>query len=371
MQSNHTCCSVELGTRSYNIHIERASLAHIGDAMNTLGIPATRCMVISNATVAPLYLATVCQSLLAAGWQVLDYILPDGEQYKNMPTWSAMMDALMDTQLARNEPIIALGGGVVGDMVGFAAACYRRGVPFIQVPTTLLAQVDSSVGGKTAISHPHGKNMIGAFYQPRLVWIDPDVLATLPTRELRAGLAEVIKYGAIWDASFFDFIDQQAKDLQSLDDVAISKAIADSCRFKADIVMQDETEKGVRALLNLGHTFGHAIESLTHYTSFLHGEAIAIGMCMAARLSVQLGYAPTITAMRMEAGIEALNLPTSPPRWSTATWLIAMGHDKKNIGSHIRYILLHDIGEAFVADDVKDSDVDRLIKSYNSEKSVK
>ncbi len=364
MQSEHTCCHVDLGSRSYNIHIQRGSLAHIGEAMNALDISAVRCMVISNVTVAPLYLATVRQSLVAAGWEVLDYLLPDGEQYKNMATWSAMMDALMQHQLARNEPVIALGGGVVGDMVGFAAACYRRGVPFIQIPTTVLAQVDSSVGGKTAISHPDGKNMIGAFYQPKFVWIDPAVLVTLDMRQLRAGLAEVIKYGAIWQSPFFDFVYQQADSLQALDDTAMTKGIADSCRFKADIVMQDETEKGARALLNLGHTFGHAIESLTHYTTFLHGEAIAIGMCMAARLSVQLGYAPATVATRMQAGIEALNLPTTPPVWSTATWLGAMGHDKKNIGAHIRYILLRDIGEAFIADDVKDVDIDLLIKSY-------
>jgi 3-dehydroquinate synthase len=366
MNTSSTICHVALGARSYDIHIAEGSLAGIGEAVNALGMSAARCMIISNVTVAPLYLATVRQSLEAAGWQVFDYCLPDGEQYKNMNTWSDMMDAIMATQLARNEPVIALGGGVVGDMVGFAAACYRRGIPFIQIPTTLLAQVDSSVGGKTAISHPHGKNMIGAFYQPQMVWIDPLVLHTLEPRQLCAGLAEVIKYGAIWSAPFFDFVTSHGDQLQALDATAISKAIADSCRFKADIVMQDETERGARALLNLGHTFGHAIESLTHYTRYLHGEGVAIGMCMAARLSEQLGHAPTGIAQRMQAAMTALNLPTEPPQWSTEMWLEAMGHDKKNIGTRIRYILLRDIGEAFIADDVTDNDIHTLLQSYLS-----
>jgi len=287
---------VNLGDRSYDIHFQAGSLKHLGEAVRKLFPKAERCMIVSNDVVAPLYLKIVETSLQAENWQVTSHILPDGEHYKTVQTWSGIMDALMDARLSRNEPIIALGGGVVGDMTGFAAACYRRGIPFVQVPTTLLAQVDSSVGGKTAVSHPHGKNMIGAFYQPRLVWIDADVLQTLEPNQLRAGLAEVIKYGAIWDRQFFDFIQLSAQALLALDMAVVKQAILASCRYKAEIVMQDETEQGARALLNLGHTFGHAIESMTHYTQYLHGEAVAIGMCMAARLSEQLSQAPQGTA---------------------------------------------------------------------------
>ncbi len=358
-------CHVALGARSYDIHIEPDSLARLGEAMNALGLDARRCMVFSDHTVAPLYLSMVRRSLREAGWQVFEHLIPDGEEQKNLQTWSGMLDALMHARLARNEPVLALGGGVIGDMAGFAAACYRRGVPFVQVPTTLLAQVDSSVGGKTAISHPLGKNMIGAFYQPRLVWIDPLVLRTLDARQLRAGLAEVLKYGAIRDADFFDFVVRKAGALQALEDMAIARAIADSCRFKAEIVARDETESGCRALLNLGHTFGHAIEAITRYREFLHGEAVAIGMCMAARLSEQRGVAPVGVASRMRDAVLALGLPDTPPRWPAARWLEAMGHDKKNIGTQIRYVLLRDIGEAYLADDVTDADIHRLIASYD------
>jgi len=356
---------VELGERAYDIHFQAGCLQSIGASIRSLFPDAERCMVISNTTVAPLYLHTVKQSLKQSAWQVFECILPDGEEFKTLKTWSDIMDALMDARLSRNEPIIALGGGVVGDMTGFAAACYRRGVPFVQVPTTVLAQVDSSVGGKTAVSHPHGKNMIGAFYQPKLVWIDPNVLKTLEGNQLRAGLAEAIKYGAIWDADFFDWMEGRAKDLLVLDVQAIRRAILLSCRYKAEIVMQDETEQGARALLNLGHTFGHAIESMTHYTEYLHGEGVAIGMCMAARLSEQLNLAPQGTEKQMKRALHALELPTEPPQFTATAWLDAMGHDKKNIGSRIRYILLRNIGEAFIAEDVKNNDIERLIESYS------
>jgi len=355
---------VSLGERSYDIHLQSGSLPHIGEAMRTLFPKAERCMVITNDVVAPLYLATVAGSLESAGWQVFSHILPDGEHFKTIETWSEIMDALMASRLSRNEPVIALGGGVVGDMTGFAAACYRRGVPFVQLPTTLLAQVDSSVGGKTAVSHPHGKNMIGAFYQPRLVWMDPNVLQTLEGNQLRAGLAEVIKYGAIWDRAFFDFIETNAQTLLALESDVVNRAILSSCRYKAEIVMQDETEQGARALLNLGHTFGHAIEAMTHYTEYLHGEGVAIGMRMAARLSEQLDYAPQGTETSMIRALQALELPVEPPKFTAAAWLDAMGHDKKNIGSRIRYVLLRDIGEAFVAEDVKNQDVEHLIASF-------
>ncbi len=356
--------TVYLADRSYEIHIESGCLKNIGDACSKLFGQASRCLIISNDVVAPLYLEVLQSSLEASGWQVSQHIMPDGEQYKTIQTWSAILDTLMNRKLSRNEPIIALGGGVVGDIAGFAAACYRRGIPFVQVPTTLLAQVDSSVGGKTAVSHPLGKNMIGAFYQPKLVWIDPDVLQTLAPNQLRAGLAEVIKYGAIWDESFFNYVEQYAEQLHALDAEVVSKVIIASCKYKAEIVMQDETEQGARALLNLGHTFGHAIESMTHYTSYLHGEAVAIGMRMAARLSEQLRYAPSGTEARMVKALEALELPVDVPRFSAEQWLNVMGHDKKNVGSLIRYILLHDIGDAFIAEDVTDKDIHTLIASF-------
>jgi len=355
---------IDLGPRSYDIHIEPGCLNRLGTAMRRLFATESRCLVVSNEVVAPLYLDAVRQSLQEAGWQVADCILPDGEEHKNMQQWGRIIDALMQAKLARNEPVVALGGGVIGDMVGFAAASYRRGIPFVQVPTTLLAQVDSSVGGKTAINHPHGKNMIGAFYQPKLVWIDPQVLHTLEKRQLCAGLAEVIKYGLIRDRAFFERISERMPDLLGLDDTVVCEAILDACRHKAALVMADEIEQGERALLNLGHTFGHAIESLTGYRQFLHGEAVAIGTCMAARLSEQRGDAVVGLEARIIHTYRAAGLPTDVPRFSAEVWLDAMGHDKKNIGSRIRYILLRDIGDAFIAEDVQPQEITRLIASY-------
>ena len=356
--------NVNLDSRSYDIHIEPGCLSAIGSAMGELFPSPTRCMIISNVTIAPLYMQTVRASLESAGWQVSECILPDGERYKTMQNFEMIMDALMQAKLSRNEPVIALGGGVVGDMTGFAASCYRRGIPFIQVPTTVLAQVDSSVGGKTAINHPHGKNMIGAFYQPKLVWIDPLVLNTLDIREVRAGIAEAIKYGLIRDAALFDWMQNNLEAALNLDGDVLSTMIHTSCRHKAEVVMADETEQGIRALLNLGHTFGHAIESMTHYNTFLHGEAVAIGTLMAARLSEQLAYAPAGTEDRIQTCYDAADLPTSIPSFSADAWLDAMGHDKKNIGSRIRYILLHEIGDAFLAEDVAPDAIRTLIDSY-------
>jgi len=355
---------VDLDARSYDIHIEAACLNGIGAVVRALFPTAAHCMVVSNDVVAPLYLERVKRSLDANDWHSYEFILPDGEKHKNITSWSAILDALMRARLSRNEPVIALGGGVVGDMAGFAAACYRRGVPYVQVPTTLLAQVDSSVGGKTAVNHPHGKNMIGAFYQPRLVWIDPRVLQTLEPRELRAGLAEVIKYGLIRDTAFFDRLDAAMDALLALDATTVSEVILTSCRHKAEVVMADETEQGMRALLNLGHTFGHAIEAMTHYMQYLHGEGVALGTLMAARLSEQLGH----TAQGLEDQIRTLyekaGLPVEIPVFSPDAWLDAMGHDKKTVGSHIRFVLLRGIGDAFIAEDVQEHDIRQLIESY-------
>ncbi|MDQ6959612.1 MAG: 3-dehydroquinate synthase, partial [Mariprofundaceae bacterium] len=267
-------------------------------------------------------------------------------------------------RLSRNEPVIALGGGVTGDMTGFAAACYRRGIPYVQIPTTLLAQVDSSVGGKTAVNHPHGKNMIGAFYQPRLVWIDPCVLQTLESRELQAGIAEAIKYGLIRDAALFDKLNADMDALLELDATTVSDIIFTSCRHKAEVVMADETEQGNRALLNLGHTFGHAIEAMTHYTAYLHGEGVALGTLMAARLSEQSGHAAPGLENQIRTLYEKAGLPVEIPSFPSDVWLDAMGHDKKNVGRRIRFILLRGVGDAFIAEDVQTKDIRQLIQSY-------
>ncbi|MDQ6993727.1 MAG: 3-dehydroquinate synthase [Mariprofundus sp.] len=363
---NRQIYQVDLGARSYDIHIEAGCLNHIGGALNKLFNSSTRCMVVSNVTVAPLYLARVRKSLEEAGWQVSECILPDGERYKTIDSFNTIMDALMQARLSRNEPVIALGGGVVGDMTGFSASCYRRGIPFIQIPTTVLAQVDSSVGGKTAINHPHGKNMIGAFYQPKLVWIDPDVLQTLAQREIKAGIAEAIKYGLIRDASFFDWMHSNIAAALKLEPAVISTMIHACCQHKAEVVMQDETEQGVRALLNLGHTFGHAIESMTRYTTYLHGEAVALGTLLAVRLSEQCGYAPAGTEKKVAACYKQLGLPLHIPDFDASQWLDAMGHDKKNIGSQIRYILLHKIGDGFVAGSIEPHAIHALIDSYHA-----
>ena len=355
---------VALGTRSYDIHIEPGCLNHLGAVMCDLFPEISRCMVVSNETVAPLYLHRIRQSLTACHWHVDEHILPDGEQYKNVTHWNQIMDAMMRARLSRHEPVMALGGGVVGDMAGFAAACYRRGVPYVQIPTTLLAQVDSSVGGKTAVNHPRGKNMIGAFYQPRLVWIDPRVLQTLESRELRAGIVEAIKYGLIRDVVMFDYLNANMTALLALDADTISDTILGSCRHKAEVVMADETEQGNRALLNLGHTFGHAIEAMTHYTAYLHGEGVALGTLMAARLSEQSGHAAPGLENKIRALYKKVGLPVKIPSFPLDAWLDTMEHDKKNVGRRIRFILLKDIGDALIAEDIQTRDIRQLIRSY-------
>jgi len=328
---------------------------------------AKRCLIVTNVVVAPLYLDQVKASLSAAGWRVLEVVLADGECSKTIANWSLILDALMHHQLARNEPVVALGGGVIGDMAGFAAASYRRGVPLVQVPTTLLSQVDSSVGGKTAVNHPHGKNMIGAFYQPKMVWIDPTVLATLDGRQLRAGLGEVIKYGLIRDADFFVRLKALMPALLRLDAAAIAEVIHTSCRHKAEVVMRDEREAGERALLNLGHTFGHAIEAITEYRQFLHGEGVAIGMRMAARLSEQCGLAAAGLEARVVEMLQAAELPIAVPSFTTEQWLNAMGHDKKNIGDRLRLVLMDQIGSARIVENIGRAEITALIESFIAE----
>ncbi len=355
---------VDLGPRSYDIHIEPGCMGGLGRAMAAQFPGRGHCLVVSNDVVAPLYMDRVRQGLVQDGWRVSECILPDGERHKNVASWSVVLDALMAARLSRHEPLIALGGGVIGDTAGFAAACYRRGVPYVQVPTTLLAQVDSSVGGKTAVNHPLGKNMIGVFYQPRLVWIDPVVLSTLKGREFRAGIAEVIKYGLIRDAGFFHMLAVKMECLLALDEAILPEVILTSCRHKAEVVMADETEQGGRALLNLGHTFGHAVEAMTHYTEYLHGEGVALGTLMAARLSEQLGCAGQGLEQQICALYRKSGLPVEIPAFTADAWLDAMGHDKKTMGGRIRFVLLRDIGDAFLSGDVQEQDIRQLIQSY-------
>jgi 3-dehydroquinate synthase len=338
---------VDLGARAYPILIGSGLLRSPDLLRPVLG---ARALVVTNEVVAPLYLDALVSGLRSAGVDAPSVILPDGERHKDWPTLNLIFDALLGARCERSTPLVALGGGVIGDMTGFAAACYQRGVPFVQIPTTLLAQVDSSVGGKTAINHPLGKNMIGAFYQPRLVLIDSDTLRTLPDRELSAGLAEVVKYGLIRDAEFFAWLEVHADSLLARDDAVIQEAIERSCRHKAEVVIRDETEQGERATLNLGHTFGHAIETGMGYGTWLHGEAVAAGTMMAAALSVRLGWLAGSDLERIEFLYRRLGLPVEgPAALGDETYLDIMAHDKKVVDGALRLVLLRGIGQAVVS----------------------
>ncbi len=342
--------TVGLGQRSYPIHI---GIGLLGRAELLLPyVKLKKAAVVSNTTVAPLYLDRFSAVLRNHGVEVIPVILPDGEAYKTAETLGLIYDALLARRCERNTPLIALGGGVIGDMTGFAAATYLRGVPFIQVPTTLLAQVDSSVGGKTGINHPLGKNMIGAFYQPQAVLIDISTLNTLPDRELRAGIAEVIKYGLIRDPEFFTWLEQNMDKLLVRDQEALQYAIARSCQTKADVVAADEHESGERALLNLGHTFGHAIETGLGYGVWLHGEAVAAGTLLATDLSRRMGWLREEEAARIRRLYERAGLPVVAPALGTEKYLQLMGLDKKVIGGKMRFVLLKALGHAIVTDDV-------------------
>ena len=311
-------------------------------------LPQKKAAIITNETIAPLYLAPLQAALEAAGVAVTPVILPDGEAYKNWETLNLIFDALLGARAERKTTLIALGGGVIGDMTGFAAACYQRGAPFIQIPTTLLAQVDSSVGGKTAINHPLGKNMIGAFYQPRAVLADMAVLDTLPERELSAGLAEVIKYALLGDVQFLAWLEQHIEALRARDRATLAEAVRHCCQMKADIVGEDEKETGVRALLNLGHTFGHAIEAGMGYGAWLHGEAVAAGMVLAAETSRLLGWISEADVARVTALIERAGLPILPPDLGVDAWISHMGHDKKVEEGQLRFVLLRQLGQAVI-----------------------
>jgi 3-dehydroquinate synthase len=351
--------SVALGERTYPIHIGTGVLRNAGELLGE-ALPG-RCVILTNATVAAHWLAPL-RSALARGATLPDVVLvPDGEAHKSWSTLQDVLTRLLELRADRATTLVALGGGVVGDLAGFAAAIFQRGIAFVQVPTTLLAQVDSSVGGKTGINHPLGKNMIGAFHQPSAVLIDTECLGTLPPRELSAGLAEVVKYGAIRDDAFFDWLEAHVEALLAKDPEALAHAIFESCRIKAQIVAADERESGERALLNFGHTFGHAIETATGYGAWLHGEAVAAGMALASRLSERvLGLEHADTA-RLVALLRGCALPLEAPRLSAARWLELMARDKKTTSGKLRFILLEALGRARVVSDVPEAELCALL----------
>lgn len=349
---------VALGERSYPIHLGYGLLRQ--PELLRGCVRGRQVAIISNDVVAPLYLQPV-RDALEADHQVDVFLMADGEQHKNLDTYARLMDFLLEHRHNRTTTLLALGGGVVGDLTGFAAATFQRGVDFVQIPTTLLAQVDSSVGGKTAVNHPRGKNMIGAFYQPRCVIADAAVLETLPDREYRAGLAEVLKYGVIRDADFFARLEDGADALRERRAGALVDVVRRSCEIKADVVAADERESGIRAILNFGHTFGHAIETLTGYRRFLHGEAVAIGMVMAADLSWRQGLLPGEDARRIRAALAALGLPVTPPLLAAEAMLAAMGMDKKVLDGRLRLVLATALGSAVVTEDVDPAALSRTL----------
>ena len=343
-----TTVQVELGRRTYPIEIGEGLLAD--GALLRRALRAEQLMIVTNETVAPLYLAQLLGHFADRACHTV--ILPDGEAHKTLASFEQILGAMVKQRFERKGAVVALGGGVVGDLAGFAAACYQRGVDYVQIPTTLLAQVDSAVGGKTAVNHPLGKNMIGAFHQPVAVIADTRTLSSLPDRELSAGLAEVIKYGLIGDRPFFEWLEVNVERLLSRDPEALAYAVTRSCRNKAEVVSADEREAGIRATLNLGHTFGHAIEAAMDYGKWLHGEAVAAGMLMAADLSRRMGWLDREDCERIEALLSRARLPLrAPAEISQDTFIKYMSLDKKNIGGTIRLVLLKTLGEACVTQD--------------------
>lgn len=351
---------IDLGNRAYEICIGRGLLERAGEL--TAGVTAGRkALLVTNPVVGELYAGPVTASLRQAGFEVFRAEIPDGEQYKTLQSAEFLYDRAFDAGLDRQCPVVALGGGVTGDLAGFVAATYMRGVPFIQLPTTLLAQVDSSVGGKVAVNHPRGKNIIGAFYQPVLVITDTGTLGTLDERELRAGLAEVIKYGVIKDASFFAWLENNVEKILTLDDAALTRVVEKSCRIKATVVEEDETEQAGRAVLNFGHTVGHAVEALTGYTEYRHGEAVAIGMAVASRLAVNLKFMGCADEIRINKLIEKAGLPLKVPgELRDGDILEAMTRDKKVVRDEITFVLPRAIGQVGI---VRNIDREKILQS--------
>lgn len=355
--------TVDLGERSYPILIGEGLLDQAGILSTYLS--GSQALVVTNETLAPLYLERLVPTLQGAKIDTL--VLPDGEQYKTLETVNRIFDSLLSNRHSRNTTLIALGGGVIGDMTGFAAACYQRGVSFIQVPTTLLAQVDSSVGGKTGVNHPMGKNMIGAFHQPRAVLIDTATLATLPPREFAAGMAEVIKYGLIQDRPFLDWLEANLEALMNREAGPLAEAIERSCRCKAAVVGADERESGLRAILNFGHTFGHAIETFTQYKTWLHGEAVAAGMAMAADLSRRHGWISEADEQRVLSLLRGCGLPVRPPEgMQPEDFLRLMAVDKKVVDGTLRLVLLKQLGEAVVTSAFERAKLDETLAHQTS-----
>ena len=352
--------TVELEDRSYPINIGAGLLRQ--QSLLQAALPARDVLLVSNTTVAPLYASLVKGAL--SDRRIVEVTMPDGEQHKSLATAGRVFDVLIANRFGRDALVLALGGGVVGDLAGFVAACYQRGIDFVQVPTTLLAQVDSSVGGKTAVNHPGGKNLIGAFHQPREVLADTDVLATLPDRELQAGLAEVIKYGLICDAAFFAWLEQNIDALLRREPAALAHAIYRSCQIKAQIVGRDEREQGERALLNLGHTFGHAIEAATGYVEWLHGEAVGVGLLMAASLSQRLGALNAADVARVATLLKRAGLRTAVPQIGAAKAAEFMSVDKKVKAGRVRLVLLKNMGEAYITGEYADAALHDTLREY-------
>jgi 3-dehydroquinate synthase len=336
---------VELGPRSYPVEIGAGSLASLGARVAALCGPR-KAVLVTAPPIGRRYGARALRSLRAAGLRASRVEIPDGDAAKSLRQAARLYDALLERGADRDSVLVALGGGVIGDLTGFAAATFLRGIPFVQVPTTLLAMVDASVGGKTGVNLPQGKNLVGAFHQPRLVLIDPTALQTLPPRELAAGFAEVIKKAAIWDAALFELLERDAEALQALEPGPLEAVIERAVRIKAEVVSRDEREQGLRMLLNFGHTLGHGIEALLHYRRLLHGEAVAIGMVYAAQRSEALGTAPPGTAARLEALCRRFGLPVTPPGFARSAYLEALRVDKKTRDSRIHYVVLEGIGRA-------------------------
>ena len=354
--------TVHTSSHAYPIFIDGDLSQHAASLL--MPYVGQKIAIVTNETVAPLYLERWQRIFSELNSDFFSIILPDGEAHKNWSTLNLIFDGLMQHHAERKTTLVALGGGVIGDMVGFAAATYQRGAPFIQIPTTLLSQVDSSVGGKTAINHPLGKNMIGAFYQPQAVMADLGCLKTLPPREFSAGMAEVVKYALLGDASFLTWLEQNSSSITAQDPQALAHMIAHCCQMKADIVAQDEKEQGIRAYLNLGHTFGHAIEAEMGYGTWLHGEAVAAGMVLACRLSEELDYLSAQDTQRVISLLQAYALPTEPPHMSLDAWMRHMQHDKKVQDGHLRFVVLNQLGQASMADHITRTQLHAALANY-------
>jgi len=353
---------VELGERSYTIATGSGILKDIGKSLERFDF-SKKAAIVSNPTVYDLYGKTLASSLSDSGFEIIEIILPDGEEYKNLSSVEKIYEQLLKTRFDRRSVMIALGGGVIGDITGYAASTYMRGIDFIQVPTTLLAQVDSSVGGKTGVNHTLGKNMIGTFWQPRLVWVDISTLHTLSHRNFLAGIAEIIKYGIIWDSAFFNFLEKKRETLLSLNPDDIIHIIRRSCEIKADVVSRDERETGLRAILNFGHTIGHAIETATGYTTFLHGEAVAIGMHVEAILAREAGLIGSDEVSRIQHLLKTFGLPTEIPAGIDLAALFgAMKLDKKAVAGDVKFILPEQIGRVRIQGNIPEKVVQQAVK---------